>query len=332
MDVIQEKKYGITAKTNIAAIGLCILLIILANINSGIGEESNPAENVGILVMAHGGKPEWNAAVEEAVAPLKEDYPTAIAFGMADPKTLQEAVAWLEDEGVKRIVVVRLFVSGKSFLHQTEYLLGLRPDAPAVFVHHGNHSTTPASLAHPQESGSAHHASQNSHHNNHSQPIKTNADFVLSQAGLLDTPISSDIIADRVEALSNSPENESLLILAHGPGSDEENEYWIAKMDKVSQKVKEKGAFRAIRVETLREDWPEKRKTAEQRIREFVMEGNLNGGRVIVVPFRVFGFGPYEEVLEGLNYEADGRGLLPHPAVTEWIRNVLAECITRAGW
>ena len=33
----------------------------------------------------------------------------------------------------------------------------------------------------------------------------------------------------------------------------------------------------------------------------------------------VSGFGGYAEVLEGLDYRADGRGLIPHEAVTRWI-------------
>lgn len=36
-------------------------------------------------------------------------------------------------------------------------------------------------------------------------------------------------------------------------------------------------------------------------------------------PYRVQGFGPYARVLDGLDYMADGRGLLPHPNVGRWI-------------
>lgn len=56
------------------------------------------------------------------------------------------------------------------------------------------------------------------------------------------------------------------------------------------------------------------------------------GERVIVVPFRLSGFGPYAEVLEGLEYEADGRGLLPHPQLSEWIRQSAAQAACDAGW
>jgi hypothetical protein len=89
------------------------------------------SSRVGVLVMAHGGSSEWDAAVETAVAPLAAELPTEIAFGMARRETLQEAVARLEGAGVDRIAVVRLFISGSSFLHRTQYFLGLRDDPPS---------------------------------------------------------------------------------------------------------------------------------------------------------------------------------------------------------
>ena len=76
-----------------------------------------------------------------------------------------------------------------------------------------------------------------------------------------------------------------------------------------------------IKVFTLREDWREKRELAEQDIRSYLEEAKLNGFTSLVVPFRVQGFGPYARVLEGLEYEANGMGLLPHSNVNLWIEN-----------
>ena len=75
--------------------------------------------DTGILVMAHGGDPAWNLDVEATVAPLREKYPVEIAYGMARTSTLREAVQRLESRGVERIAVVRMFVSGESFLEPT---------------------------------------------------------------------------------------------------------------------------------------------------------------------------------------------------------------------
>lgn len=73
-------------------------------------------------------------------------------------------------------------------------------------------------------------------------------------------------------------------------------------------------------------------KGAEERIHEFITTGNENDGGVIVVPFRLYGFGPYKEVLDGLEYVNNRKGLLPHPKVTNWVRKQAYDCFCRNGW
>jgi sirohydrochlorin cobaltochelatase len=80
--------------------------------------------------MAHGGSPEWNQTVLQAVEPLRGRYPVEVAFGMADACSLQESVRALEEKGVRKVGVVRLFVSGESWYERTEQILGLRDGAP----------------------------------------------------------------------------------------------------------------------------------------------------------------------------------------------------------
>ena len=89
--------------------------------------------------------------------------------------------------------------------------------------------------------------------------------------------------------------------------------------------------FAAVRATTLREDWPEARKRAEAEIRGWVAEQKDLGRRVLVVPVRVSGFGPYADVLAGLPFEG-APGLLPHPAVTDWIREKIGEVERAEGW
>jgi hypothetical protein len=50
---------------------------------------------------------------------------------MADAASLQDGVRKLEEQGVERIGVVRLFVSGDSWYERTEQILDIRPGAPA---------------------------------------------------------------------------------------------------------------------------------------------------------------------------------------------------------
>ncbi len=121
-------------------------------------------------------------------------------------------------------------------------------------------------------------------------------------------------------ALSQDPARESVLILGHGPEDDAENERWLARIDARAAAVRDALPFRRVQVETLREDWPEKRADAEARIRAFVAEAGRDGGRAIVIPYRVAGFGPYASVLKDLTYVSDGKGLIPSVGVEQWVR------------
>ena len=66
----------------------------------------------------------------DSVAPLKNDYEIEVAFGMADADSLQAGVRRLEARDVRKIGVVRMFVSGESFLQRTEQVIGLLGGAP----------------------------------------------------------------------------------------------------------------------------------------------------------------------------------------------------------
>ncbi len=293
----------------------------------------------GILVMAHGGDADWNRDVEAVVEPLRARYATEIAFGMAQTSSIREAVAKLEAKGAREIAVIRLFVSGDSFVPATEYILGLRPDPPAdPLASRGTDSSHPksapsAALAH-HWSGSANdqhvvHTAEDGHGGHcmePPEPIHSNSRFVMSHDGVGASPLIDEILLDRVRTLSTDPVGESVLVLAHGPADDVENERWLANMNDRVQALHSIGTFREVRCETLREDWPEKRRAAENRIREFVHDANRDGGRCIVIPFRIAGFGEYDKVLTDLTYVADGRGFCPHPNMTKWIDETARRC------
>ena len=73
-----------------------------------------------------------------------------------------------------------------------------------------------------------------------------------------------------------------------------------------------------VGVATLREDWRGPRDRAERGIRAAVDRMGRRWSRVVVIPYRLFGFGPYAGVLEGLDY-VGAEGLLPHPLVSDWV-------------
>ncbi|MBI4601146.1 MAG: hypothetical protein HY721_04215 [Planctomycetes bacterium] len=291
------------------------------------GPGGPPGPLPAVLLMAHGGDEAWNRAVEEAVRPLREEMLVEVAFGMADAAAIEGAVRRLEERGAGEICVLRLFVSGDSFRERTEQILGLRPGAPERPVH-------PPPGGGEREEGHAHGARPHGAHAHgahgaHADAfwrLEARASFRVTEGGLLDSSAVGPILRERALSLSRDPPRELVLILAHGPGDDGENARWLERMDRQAETVRRAAPFREVRVETLREDWPEARRESEARIRGFVERASSAGGKTIVIPYRVHGFGPYAEVLKGLEYGADGRGFLPHPAVTDWLREQVDAC------
>lgn len=257
--------------------------------------------------MAHGGSAEWDAQVAAAVEPLRAEAPTALALGMANPETMEAALDTLRDQGISNVAVVRLFISGESFLPQTEYLLGLSNSPPPFFIHHG----------HAAGSGPP-------------TPIDHGLRVATHRGGLVDHTLTGRILLERARALSRNPSRESVLVLGHGVGDEARNDSLLAAMDGAVAQLRAMG-FYGVEVETLREDWPEARKLAVDRIRRYVVTESESGRKVLVLPLRVSGFGPYAEVLDGLDY-VPGSGLLPHSEVTDWIRATAASIACSQGW
>lgn len=298
------------------SIGIAAGVFFLALGSAGArGAEIPAADAFGLLVMAHGGSPEWNKAVLDAVEPLRDRYPFEVAFGMADACSIQEGIRALEARGVRKVGVVRLFVSGESWYERTEQILGVRDGAPT------------ASSTAEAKCGDGHHGS--SHHSMALFRIATQSSFALSTQGMAETSDMGAILVERARSLSRAPEKEDVLILAHGTGDDAENERLLASLEARAAELRQSQPFHLVEVITLREDWPEKRKAAEQRIRAFITGAASEGRQAIVLPFRLYGFGPYAQVLEGLDYLADRQGLLPHANVTAWISRQAEEL--RAG-
>ena len=266
--------------------------------NAGAGEEFN----YGVMVMAHGGSEEWNAHLAAAVEPLQENYPVETALGMADAGSIEEAIRRLESRGVNHVGVVRVFVSGESWYDRTLQILGVQNGAPPR-PDQQQLEEARARMRMPMGFWK----------------VDTDLAFHVSVDGLADATEVDDVMTSRIRGLSSDPANEVAVVIAHGTGDDAENERWLDKITQRTRNAGEQLGLREIRIFTLREDWPEKRRESEQEIRAYIEQANSQGLTPIVVPFRLQGFGPYQRVLEELDYRADGLGLLPHSNVARWV-------------
>lgn len=295
---------------------LSVFALIALGACAGVPKEGR----VGVLVMAHGGDPEWNRLAEEAIAPLAREYPAELAFGMARADTLQHAVDRLERRGVRRIVVARLFLDGNSFLSRTEKILGVAPGAgprPAHWDMSGH------DMGAMMERGPD------------AMPlwrVESRSRFVLTREGLLDGSVGAGILVKRARSLMSDPSAESVLLLGHGLGDDAADRAWRAGMEPAAEALRRALPFHAVQAATMRDDWPEKRALARREIKRFADSERDAGRRVLAIPYRLSGFGPQAAMLEGLDLVMDGKGLMPDPEVGAWLLAQTRAAIDAAGW
>jgi sirohydrochlorin ferrochelatase len=141
----------------------------------------------------------------------------------------------------------------------------------------------------------------------------------------------AEILADRALRLAASPEEQSLFIIGHGPGSAEDYAEWMANLRPVAAAVRERTGFRDVKLGLVRDDAADRvRGEAVRRIREIIdLQAEATGRRVVVVPLLVskgyISTRKFPEDLEGLPIAYDAEGLLPHPALAEWIERRVRE-------
>lgn len=300
-------------------------------------------ETIGVLVLAHGGSAAWNQHVEDAVAPIRSEYPVEVAYGMALPRTIQEGIDKLEKKGVTKIVVVPLFISSHSFIiRQTEYLLKKRDelaDPPMVMDHSAGHG---AGAHGTNGHGAGHHGPQMSEDGSkHAEKetleqLRFNAEIILTGA-LDDHPIVADILYSRIMELSHMPANEAVIIVGHGPNPEDDNRKWVEEMESLADQIraKQKGenkASRLIFTTTVRDDADKAiYEQAKENLRNLVKQAGKHGD-VLVVPLLLSQGGVEKGIvkrLEGLEYHWSGKTLLPDPKITEFVKVSVEEALEK---
>jgi sirohydrochlorin ferrochelatase len=277
-----------------------------------------PASKAGILLLAHGGAAQWNERVNAVAASADESQPTEVAFGMASRASIQGAVDKLAARGVTEIVAVPLFVSShSSVITSTEYLLGLRPDAPkdlAIFakMNHGSHG------GHAAVDHSAHVASAVDPASPVTTPLKIRMTPALNRH-----PLVGAIVADRAKSISTNPEKEAVILVAHGPVPDEDNRRWLEDMAVLAEQTKASAPYATVDYLTVRDDaGPAMREAATRELREKVQAQHAQGRRVLIVP-HLMSFGGIEQGvrkrLEGLEYTMTEQALMPDDRILQWV-------------
>lgn len=308
------------------------LLILAAVILSSFSCTKSTNQNnndYGVLVLAHGSRDDaWDNSIHEVIKSVEESYPTQVAFGMANPMTMQPAIDSLEQSGVNKIVVVQLFVSSYSpIIRQNEYLLGIRDTLadPPMMMHlmmaNRGDSSNESSMSHSKDDMKL-------------EQLDINAEIILTEP-LDDHPLVGEILMDRINALSKEPSKETILIVAHGPSGEQDNENWVSTMESLAQQIEAtasegKKNFKKIDYFTVRDDAnPEIYEQAKEHFRSAVIEANKDG-EAIVIPLLMAQGGVearYVKRLEGLSYVWSGETLLPHTNIATFVDSAVEQAV-----
>src|SRR3989338_8456185 len=200
---------GLLALTLTFGLSSCATLLPQSSCPGPAQQQMNTADytrRVGLLVLAHGTHlhaqhpghvPLWESMVEDAIAPLKARYALKVAYGMADARTIEQKLQEFEQEGYAQVNTVQLFVSSTSpIIANNRYLFGKA-----------------ATHAGPLMGESL-------------SPLQTS--LCLYLAPPMDAhPLISQVLYERALALSHIPSQETVLLVAHGPDSDEEDQRWL---------------------------------------------------------------------------------------------------------
>lgn len=294
------------------SLALVVLLALLV-----MWPVARPAASfTGVLLLAHGGSSAWDANVQAIAAEVNTTMPTEVALGMATRANIQAAVTRLESRGVARIVAVPLFISThSSVITSTEYLLGQRKEMPPALK-------VFATMSHGA-GGHGGHADHTTDPTDGTRPVTTRVPIRMTAA--LDAhPLVADIIIDRTRSISTQPPTEAVVLVAHGPVDDEENDRWLVNLRTLAGGVARSQPFASVDALTVRDDAPAAiRDAATQELRALVQRRTGEGRRVLIVPV-LLSYGGIEagirKRLDGLTYVMSAQALAPDRRLVDWVR------------
>jgi hypothetical protein len=140
--------------------------------------------------------------------------------------------------------------------------------------------------------------------------------------------VVAEILLSRARAVSQTAQSEVVVVVAHGPTSEEENRLWLDDMAIVARRIGDAMPFARVEFLTVRDDAPKPiRDTAARQLRDVVSQATNDGHRVLIVPL-LLAYGGIEkgirERLDGLTYEMAAAGLLPDERLATWVERAAA--------
>ncbi|MDJ0928903.1 MAG: hypothetical protein QNJ73_14790 [Gammaproteobacteria bacterium] len=259
----------------------------------------------GVLLLLHGFK-NADENFKQQIESMSSIFPMAMAPGMSMMMSdhIQLALNDIEAAGAKTIVVVPIVSTQfNTMLRQWEYIFGMQDEAPYATV--------------PQ--------------------VKTNAQILFAPPPG-DDPLVAEIMLDHAYEISSDPSNEVVIIAAHGPTFDYDNQKAMDQLMSLAKYMREDGDFADVTGLTLQDDAPKSvRDKNVAKLRGMIEEAQADGKDVLVVT-NLIGTRTIQaklrKDLKGLDYTFNAKGIVAHPNFMKWMgetirdeleRNALAE-------
>ena len=274
-----------------------------------IGAAAAPATaQRGLLVVAHGGGPGWNAGVRALVEQVRwQEGPVATAFLMgaeAEQAGWSPALAKLLAAGVREIVVVPLMVSSHGgHYHQIRFYAGELDSLPAELREHAHERPVPP-------------------------PVPTRV-----TAALDDAPELGVALLERWRELSAADRRRPLVLVAHGPNADTEAALWLRNLSRAAEPIRA-GSKLPVAVQLLRDDAPAPiRGAAVAELRATIQRFAAGSADSVVVLPVLVSTGAIDQVkiprdLEGLPIVYRSAQLVRSTAIARWIERSAGQAIT----
>ena len=133
----------------------------------------------------------------------------------------------------------------------------------------------------------------------------------------------AEILLSRAVDVSRTPEEEVVVVVAHGPGSEEDNDLWLENMNVLVERMRPRTRFSRIECLTVRDDAADPvREQATTELRA-VVEGAVEEGKSALIVPLLLSYGGIEagirRRLEGLPYRMADQALLPDERLSEWV-------------
>lgn len=282
---------------------------------NGAGNDTSPSfekagKELGVLVIAHGSDDDlWCRPVRETVANISLPFPVELGFLEFVPnESINNAIDRLDSQGVTKIIAVPLFISSySSHIQEIEYVLRLR-DTLASYE----------DLAR----------------------VNTTANITMTRA-LDDHPLLAYILADQIAEISRDPSNETVVILSHGTGDEDDISSQVCCQSWLAEEVKTYLRYRAspsIRLRDVKYAFIHGNRTlypdltvesVMQNASETIDASEDGNGSLIVLPLMVSGGSitndQIPKILEDYDCLYERKTLASHPNLARWIEQKVAE-------